>query len=114
MACLPPSTGPHALVDKVKSDDKVEGDDVAIPMDQTYDASKLGRQVVPGESSSSSSSSSSDDQAEHVYSGMSAHPSAHVRLLLHHAVVTPVWCWHAELRWVVCLEQRPCLLGAAI
>ena len=55
--------------DKEK-DDKVEADDVAVPMDRTQDASKLGRQVAPGESSSSSSSSSSDGQAEHLYSGM--------------------------------------------
>lgn len=56
------------LADKEK-DDKVEADDVAVPMDRTQDASKLGRQVAPGESSSSSSSSSSDGQAEHLYSG---------------------------------------------
>lgn len=73
---------PWLIADKVKSDDMVEADDVAIPMDQTHDASKLGRQVVPGESSSSSSSSSSDDQAEHVYSGMSAHPFAHISSFL--------------------------------
>lgn len=57
------------FVDKEK-DDKVEADDVAVPMDRTQDASKLSRQVAPGESSSSSSSSSSDGQAEHLYSGM--------------------------------------------
>lgn len=79
---------PWLIVDKVKGDDKVEADDVAIPMDQTHDASKLGRQVVPGESSSSSSSSSSDDQAEHVFSGMSAHCVAYVPILLHDVMVT--------------------------
>ncbi|KAL3154179.1 hypothetical protein ABBQ32_013696 [Trebouxia sp. C0010 RCD-2024] len=60
-------TGPAKGSDKEK-DDKVEADDVAVPMDRTQDASKLGRQVAPGESSSSSSSSSSDGQAEHLYS----------------------------------------------
>ena len=60
-----------------KKDDKVEPDDLAITMDGTQDASKLGRQVAPGESSSSSSSSSSDGQAEPFYSGVHTNYSPH-------------------------------------
>lgn len=93
MACPPVFAPPDAVhrflcclrvtVDEAKSDDKVEADDVAIPMDQTHDASKLGRQVAPGESSSSSSSSSSDGQAEHVYSGTRSPASSCCSHFLH-------------------------------
>ena len=62
-----------ALCAEKEKTDKVESDDVSISMEDTQDASKLGRQVAPGESSSSSSSSSSDGQAEHLYSGTCAY-----------------------------------------
>lgn len=44
-------------------------EDVAITLNGTQDASKLGGHTDPGASSSSSSSSSSDGQAEPLYSG---------------------------------------------
>lgn len=108
---------PRVIVDKAKGDDKVEADDVAIPMDQTQDASKLGRQVAPGESSSSSSSSSSDDQAEHVYSGMHSPASSccshsslpcGLMLLCHVATLLAGLCGAVTCR-IGCLEQQqPC------
>jgi len=44
-------------------------EDVAITLNGTQDASKLGRHTALGESSSSSSSSSSDGQADGLYAG---------------------------------------------
>ena len=44
-------------------------EDVAITMNGTQGASKLGRHTALGESSSSSSSSSSDGQADGLYAG---------------------------------------------
>lgn len=103
---------PCVVADKAKSDDKVEADDVAISMDQTQDASKLGRHVAPGESSSSSSSSSSDGQAEHNYFGMHSPASSccsHCNLHcgnLHCGVIRR--CLQQE--WVVLLAWRVGLL----
>ncbi|DBB06529.1 TPA: hypothetical protein ACH3X1_012074 [Trebouxia sp. C0004] len=59
-------TGPAKDSDTGKEAD-AEAEDVAITLNGTQDASKLGRHTALGESSSSSSSSSSDGQAEGVY-----------------------------------------------
>ena len=61
---------------KAVSGGDAQPDDVAITLSGTQDASKLGRQVAPGESSSSSSSSSSDGQAEPFYNGRAPLASA--------------------------------------
>jgi hypothetical protein len=56
------------LADAVKEAD-AQPEDVAITMNGTQDASKLGRHTALGESSSSSSSSSSDGQPDGLYAG---------------------------------------------
>lgn len=59
---------PVTRVDAAKEAD-AQPEDVAITMNGTQDASKLGRHTAFGESSSSSSSSSSDGQADGLYAG---------------------------------------------
>ncbi len=61
-------SSPVALADTGKEAD-AQPEDVAITMNGTQDASKLGRHTALGESSSSSSSSSSDGQADGLYAG---------------------------------------------
>lgn len=56
------------LADTAKEAD-AQPEDVAITLNGTQDAFKLGCHTALGESSSSSSSSSSDGQAEGVYAG---------------------------------------------
>ena len=64
------------VADSAKEAD-AEAEDVAITLNGTQDASKLGRHTALGESSSSSSSSSSDGQADGVYAGKLLPSSTH-------------------------------------